>query len=163
MVTLLLRMVPKPLVEAPRTVLMDGVFFAGAPLYTITAAVLKGPRSIGWGGKSRADLEKEIQQLTAQLAAKESQLQKAKTQIQAHTRFNTFPLASLFLAQGGELMGRISGGDTNIFSRSYIVNLGRRHGVTKNSPVVWGTCAVGVISEAGDYCSRVRLLGDPAS
>ncbi len=163
MVTLLVHMVPQPLVEAPRTVLMDGVFLAGAPLYSLTAAVLKGPRLIDWGGKSRADLEKEIQKLTAQLAAKESELQKAKKQIQAHNLFNSLPLSSVFFAHGGELLGHITGGDTNIFSRSYIVNLGKRHGVVKNSPVVWGTCAVGVISEAGDYCSRVRLLGDPAS
>ncbi len=161
--TLVMRVVPDPLVEAPRTLLMDGVYLAGAPLSIVTGAVLKVPRSFAWGGKSRVDLEAEIIQLTGQLAAKESELQRARQQIKAIGDFNSLPFSLLFFAYSGELVAVVRGGDTSVFNRSYIVNLGARHGVAKGFPVVWGRYAVGVVSEVGEYCSRVRLLSDPVS
>ena len=57
----------------------------------------------------------------------------------------------------------VQGGDTDVFSRSYIVSVGGRDGVKAGYPVVWGNIALGRISKVGALYSRVRVLADPKS
>ncbi len=161
--TLALRIVPGELLERPRTLLMDGVSTAASPLYSISSTVFEGPRGLFSRGRSREVLEQELMKLTAELAVRDSQLRQAREQLAALRGFETTPLADSFFAAGAQMQGFIRGGDTSVFSRSYIINLGSRDGVVNGSPVVWGRYAVGSISETGSRYSRVRVLSDPGA
>jgi len=161
--TLVLRVVPEELLAAPRALLMDGVCTAASPLYFLSGLVFETPAALFWRGKSREALELEVMKLTAQLAARDDELRRAREELAAVRGFETLPLADNFFAWSGRLQGFIRGADTSVFSRSYVVNLGTREGVVKGFPVVWGRYAVGVVSETGAHYSRVRVLSDPSS
>lgn len=162
-VTLALRIVPDELLDAPQTLLMDGVCTVASPLYFLAGAVVDTPESLFSRGPSREKLELDVVKLTAQLAARDSQLRKAREELAALRGFSTIPLAENFFGWSGELQGFVRGADTSVFSRSYYVNLGVRQGVRKGYPVIWGRYAVGVVGQAGGRFSRVRVLSDPSS
>ncbi len=160
--TLALRVIPGDLLEKPRGVFLQGVGSAASPLYVSAGAVLKVP-GMGATHSSRADLEREVSLLTAQLSAKESELRKVRSALESLGGFRSTPIANLFFAYSGDLMGYIRGGDTNVFGRMYMVNLGSRQGVRKGSPAVWGQFAIGQVSQVSRDYSWVRILGDPKS
>jgi rod shape-determining protein MreC len=156
--TLAFRVLPAGLLDAPRALLLGAVCPAASPLYFFFGALMDAPGAF-FGGSSEA-LETEVRQLTAQLAAKESELQRARRELEALKGFKSLPISSEFFAYSGELTGYMCAGDSSVFSRSYCINLGRRDGVEKGCPVVWGRFAVGMISESASSYSRVRVLGD---
>lgn len=161
--TLACRVIPTGFIDKPRAFLMDGVCRVSSPLYFLSGAVLSVPAAAVSWGQPREDLERQVQLLRADLAAKDSQLQRARQELESIKSYQGSPLSKSFSALGGGLQGSIRGGDTSVFSRSYVVNLGTRQGVQKGAPVIWGKYAIGVISEVGESYSRVRVLGDPES
>ncbi|MCD6405109.1 MAG: rod shape-determining protein MreC [Planctomycetes bacterium] len=161
--TLVAGIIPSDIIEKPRAVLMDAVCLAAGPLYFVTAAVLKAPSRIISRHRSTDELEKNVTRLTAELVARDSQLRRARQALEGVRSFQSSPISDIYLAWSGDLVGCIQGADTSVFSRSYVINLGGKQGVAKGDPVVWGKLAVGVISEAAERYSRVRVLGDPRS
>ena len=81
--TLVLRVVPEELLAAPRTLLMDGVCTAASPLYFLSGLFFETPQALFSRGKSREALELEVMKLTAQLAARDDELRRAREQLAA--------------------------------------------------------------------------------
>ena len=157
------RLIPGEIIEKPRAVLMDAAGFLGGPLYRGTRLLSKSPAAaIPWGD-SQEQLRQQVEKLTAQLSSTESRLRKLQGELRAVNKFKKLDFSQRLFLASGQLQGFIRGGDSSVFSRSYMVNLGSRQGVSKGCPVVWGRYAVGVVSETGLNFSRVRVLGDPLS
>jgi cell shape-determining protein MreC len=161
--TLAIKVVPEELFDGARNTLMAGVCTFASPLYFLSGLVLKTPAAAVSSGGSREELARQVDELTGQLVARESELRKVRQELEAIKGFKTTPLSEAYLASSGDLIGYIRGGDASVFSRSYYLNLGARHGVEKGAPVVWGKYAVGVVSSVSGSYSRVRVLGDPRS
>lgn len=157
------RLIPGEIIERPRAALMDAAGFLGGPLYRGARLLSKSPAAaIPWGD-SHEQLTRQVEKLTAQLASSESRLRGLQDELRAVNKFKKLDFAERLFLASGQLQGLIRGGDSSVFSRSYIVNLGSRHGLSKGCPVVWGRYAVGVVSETCVSFSRVRVLGDPRS
>jgi len=158
--TLAARIFPPGLAQRPREMLMEATATCAGPVYTLAASLTDLP---GWDSPSREELQKRIDRLTAQLAASRAEVRRLRAQIESANGFRSLPVSELYLSYSGEIVGLIRGGDSSVFNRTYLVNLGARQGVEKGCPAVWGRYAVGVVSEASsDHC-RVRVLGDPLS
>lgn len=161
--TLAVGMVPQGAREGARNVLMGAVATFASPMYFLSGLVVKTPVAALSARRSREELQRDIDDLTGQLVVRESELRKIRQELEAIKGFQAAPVSNAYLASSGDLIGLIRGGDASVFSRSYILNVGRKHGVEKGAPVVWGKYAVGVISQVISRYSRVRVLGDPRS
>jgi rod shape-determining protein MreC len=161
--TLSMSLFPPGAVEFPRLLLTDAVAIPAAPLHFITSR-LAGVFDFGFSsGPSRKDLENEIKRLTADLVVKEADLQRSRQELESYKEFMAVPRANPFFVWNGDLLGYIQGGDTDVFSRSYIISVGSHDGVAKDLPVVWGNVALGKVSQTYILYSRVRVLADPLS
>jgi len=161
--TLSLKILPSEAIEFPRAFLMDVTALPAAPLYFISRHLVAAAGFSLSRRPSRQHLENEIKRLTAELLRKESELAKARQALASYEDFKAVARRNPFFVWSGDLLGYVRGGDTDIFSRSYIVSVGARDGVSKDLPVVWGNIALGRISEVGALYSRVRVLADPRS
>lgn len=161
--TLSAGILPPRIVALPRVVLMDVLSGPAAPAYFVSAQVAQAFRAALSKGPSRQELENEVKRLTAELARKESELAKTRQAMASYEDFRSVGRDSPFFVYSGDLLGRVRGGDSDVYSRSYTVNIGRQDGVDKGFPVVWGNIALGRISDVSNFYSRVRVLADVRS
>jgi len=161
--TLSLRLLPPQTVEFPRAFMMDVVAAPAAPLHYAASGVRAVLGLIGSGGSSGDDLEKQVVELSAELARTQAQLARAEQALASYGEFKYVAGRAPIFAWNASLNGYVVGGDTDVFSRSYVVGVGQSDGVAVGSPVVWGRVALGVVGEVGVFHSRVRILADSRS
>jgi rod shape-determining protein MreC len=158
--TLSLGQLPPQVTQFPRQVMMDVAAAPAGPLATIAGAV-SAVLSFSTTTPNTAGLEKQVSELTYQLAQTQMELARTREMLASYQGFET--LGPRPPAWSAAMNGYIVGGDADIFSRSYVVDVGTRDGAGKGMSVAWGNTAVGVINEAGMWHSRVRILSDPRS
>lgn len=158
--TLSLGQLPPQVTQFPRRIMMDVAAAPAGPLAAIAGPV-SSVLSFSADAPGAADLERRVSELTYQLAQTQAELSRAREMLASYEGIQTLPARPP--AWSVALNGYVVGGDADIFSRSYLVDVGTRDGAAKGMSVAWGNTAVGVISEAGLWHSRVRVLSDPRS
>jgi rod shape-determining protein MreC len=161
--TLSLGSVPEEAAEIPGAFLMDAVALPAAPLYYVAGRLAEIGGFALSSGPSRRQLENEIKRLQADLIRRDIDLARARQALGSYEEFRAVSRRTPFFVWSGDLLGSVQGGDTDVFSRSYIVSVGSRDGVQVGYPVVWGNIALGRVSMVGALYSRVRILADPKS
>jgi rod shape-determining protein MreC len=161
--TLSVGQLPPQVVEFQRAFMMDVAAAPSAPLNYAAGAVGRLLAMAGTSGKSNAELEKQVIDLTTVLAATQAELSRAREVMSTYEEFRYVTGRAPIFVWDAALNGYIVGFDPDVFSRSYVVSVGSGDGVSKGLPVVHGGVAIGVISEVGIWHSRVRVLADPRS
>ncbi len=162
--TLSLGQLPPPLIEFPRAFMMDAAAAPSAPLNYLSS-VLARIGALLPSGASSADLEKQVAELSRQLASSQAELARAREIISSYEGFRYITGRAPIYVWNAALSGYIDivGSDTDLFSASYVAGAGSSDGIARGFAVVNGQTAIGVISEVGIWHSRVRVLSDPRS
>jgi len=160
--TLSLGQLPPQVARFPRQFTMDVAAAPAAPLNAVAAAFGR-VLALSGSGRSAGDLEREVRQLTEALAETQAELARARETVDSYQRFVSLPARAPIYVWNTSLHGYIVGGDPDVFTRSYVADIGSRDGVSRGMPVAWGNVAAGVISEVGLWHSKVRVLSDPRS
>ncbi len=158
--TISMRLLPDAFVHFPRSAMLDVVAAPAAPLHYITRGFLS---MLAVAPPAPAASPDDFRRLSEELAQTRSELTRARQALESASEFRSLLGRSPIYVWNASISGYIVGADTDVFSRTYIVSAGTYDGVTKGLPVALGKTAIGVVSDAGIYHSRVRILADPQS
>jgi len=141
---------------------------AGSPFKPVQKAFLEAGRVVkqafvwvptSWTASRRVkELEGEVQGLQNRLVQREVAVARLQTELASVTEYY-----KEVKAPQRPLLAHVVGYDVSDFRKTFLIDVGSRHGVAKDSVVLAQDALVGRVSSVGPYTSRVLLITDPAS
>jgi len=161
-VSFALLLTPAPVADAAR-------MLVAAPLRPLQWLAARSLRTLGgwlprWGvtdgtdrrAPSVRDLTRRVERLETELAHQKELLRDALRKLDALRQAAARPLEPVALAD-------VIAYDASDWRQSMIVDRGRSAGVRVGMVALWGGALVGRVVAVGPFCSRVRLITEPAS
>lgn len=144
------------------------MLMVGSPFQPVQKAFLKAGREVkgaflglpaSWTASQRVkELEGEVQKLQNRIVNREAAISRLQTELATVAEY----YKDVKVAQK-PLLAHVVGYDTSDFRKTFLIDVGSRHGVTKDSVVLAQDALVGRVSAVSPYTSRVLLITDPAS